>query len=208
MPTLDPSQLAIREMQEDEEQMILEMLKDGFKDTENRLILYVLTRPLALLLLAVVSSGLRFLLNSFVAALLGPVLLTILALKMLLRHSPDLGCLRAYYRSGRRRLWVAVCDGDDVCGCVALVPHPEGAPCTAELRRLAVSRWYRRSGVGRRLLAFLEAQARAQGYKRVVLYTAVVAKAAISLFESNGYRPTGGRSWLGYTILREFSKEL
>uniref|UniRef100_A0A674ING6 Probable N-acetyltransferase 14 n=1 Tax=Terrapene triunguis TaxID=2587831 RepID=A0A674ING6_9SAUR len=182
--------------------------KDGFKDTENRLILYVLTRPLALLLLAVVSSGLRFLLNSFVAALLGPVLLTILALKLLLRRSPDLGCLGAYYRSGQRGLWVAVYDGDDVCGCVALQPCPRGVTRTAELRRLAVSRWYRRSGVGRCLVAFLEAQARAQGYERVVLYTAVVTKAAISLFESSGYRPTGGRSWLGYTILQEFSKEL
>uniref|UniRef100_K7FW10 N-acetyltransferase 14 (putative) n=1 Tax=Pelodiscus sinensis TaxID=13735 RepID=K7FW10_PELSI len=126
MPTVDPSQLAIREMQEDEEQMVLELLKDGFKDTGNRLILYVLTRPLALLLLAVVSSGLRFLLNSFVAALLGPVLLTILALKLLLRRSPDLGRLHAYYRSGRRGLWVAVYDGDDVCGCVALEPRPPG----------------------------------------------------------------------------------
>ncbi|XP_074873965.1 putative N-acetyltransferase 14 [Carettochelys insculpta] len=208
MPTLDPSQLTIREMQEDEEQMVLELLKDGFKDTENRLILYVLTRPLALLLLAVVSSGLRFLLNSFVMALLGPVLLTILALKLLLRRSPDLGRLRAYYRAGRRGLWVAVYDGEDVCGCVALEPHLSGATRTAELRRLAVSRWYRRSGVGRRLLAFLEAQARSQGYERVVLYAAVVAKAAVGLFESSGYRPTGGRSWLGYTILQEYSKEL
>ncbi|CAM4616552.1 probable N-acetyltransferase 14 [Lepidochelys kempii] len=208
MPMLDPSQLAIREMQEDEEQMVLELLKDGFKDTENRLILYVLTRPVVLLLLAVVSSGLRFLLNSFVAALLGPVLLTILALKLLLRRSPDLGGLGAYYRSGQRGLWVAVYGGDDVCGCVALQPHPQGATRTAELRRLAVSRWYRRSGVGRRLLAFLEAQARAQGYERMVLYAAVVTKAAIGLFESSGYRPTGGRRWLGYTILQEFSKEL
>ncbi|EMP41590.1 N-acetyltransferase 14 [Chelonia mydas] len=140
MPMLDPSQLSIREMQEDEEQMVLELLKDGFKDTENRLILYVLTRPVVLLLLAVVSSGLRFLLNSFVAALLGPVLLTILALKLLLRRSPDLGGLGAYYRSGQRGLWVAVYGGDDVCGCVALQPHPQGANRTAELRRLAVSR--------------------------------------------------------------------
>ncbi|XP_006275451.1 probable N-acetyltransferase 14 [Alligator mississippiensis] len=208
MPVLDLAQLAVRRMREEEAPIVLELLKDGFKDTENRLILYVLTRPLVLLLMAVVSSALRFLLNSFVAALLVPVLLTIVALKLLLWRSADLHCLHTYYCGGQRGLWVAVYDGDDVCGCVALEPWDQGPPRAAELKRLAVSRWYRRSGVGRHLLAFLEAQAREQGYERVVLYTSVVAKAAMNLFESCGYQATGGRSWLGYTVVQEFSKEL
>ncbi|XP_077168970.1 putative N-acetyltransferase 14 [Paroedura picta] len=207
MPTLEPDQLSVREMREDEASMVLELLKDGFKDTENRLILYVLTRPLALLLMAVASSGLRFFLNSFVVALVVPVLLTVVALKLLLWRSPDLRQLYAYYNAGHRGLWVAVYDEDDICGCVALEPQ-DGEPRTAELKRLAVNRWYRRSGVGRRLLHFLEAQARAQGFKCLVAQVSVVTKAAIGLFESSGYQVSSGRRWLGYTVQQVFSKEL
>ncbi|XP_026540005.1 N-acetyltransferase 14 [Notechis scutatus] len=207
MPTLDQGQLLIREMREDEAPIVLELLKDGFKDTENRLILYVLTRPLALLLMAVVSSGLRFFLNSFVVALVLPVLLTVVALKLLLWRSPDLKHLHAYYSASHRGLWVAVYDDDDVCGCVALEPLNR-EPHTAELKRLAVSRWYRRSGVGRCLLHFLEAQARAQGFKLLVAQVSVVAKAAVGLFENTGYSVSGGRPWLGYTVQQEFIKEL
>uniref|UniRef100_A0A8D0BKB2 Probable N-acetyltransferase 14 n=1 Tax=Salvator merianae TaxID=96440 RepID=A0A8D0BKB2_SALMN len=207
MPTLQPDQLTIREMREDEAPIVLELLKDGFKDTENRLILYVLTRPLALLLMAVVSSALRFFLNSFVVALVLPVVLTVVALKLLLWRSPDLRHLYAYYSASKRGLWVAVYDEDDVCGCVALEPC-YGEPHAAELKRLAVNRWYRRSGVGRRLLSFLETQARAQGFKTLVARVSVVTKAAIGLFESAGYTVSGGQRWLGYTIQQEFSKEL
>ncbi|XP_042333550.1 N-acetyltransferase 14 isoform X2 [Sceloporus undulatus] len=207
MPTLEPEQLAIREMREEEAPMVLELLKDGFKDTENRLILYVLTRPLALLLMAVVSSGLRFFLNSFVVALVLPVLLTVVALKLLLWRSPDLRHLYAYYSAGQRGLWVAVYDEDDVCGCVALEPHGEELH-TAELKRLAVNRWYRRSGVGRHLLSFLEQQAKAQGFSFLVAQVSVVTKAAIGLFESSGYSVSGERQWLGYTVQQEFRKEL
>nr|XP_060636614.1 probable N-acetyltransferase 14 [Anolis sagrei ordinatus] len=207
MPTLEPEQLAIREMREEEAPMVLELLKDGFKDTENRLILYVLTRPLALLLMAVVSSGLRFFLNSFVVALVLPVLLTVVALKLLLWRSPDLKQLYTYYSAGQRGLWVAVYDEDDVCGCVALEPH-NGEPRTAELKRLAVNRWYRRSGVGRHLLHFLEKRARAQGFRFLVAHVSVVTKAAIGLFESSGYSVSGGRQWLGYTVQQEFRKDL
>ncbi|KAL8176291.1 UNVERIFIED_CONTAM: N-acetyltransferase 14 [Gekko kuhli] len=207
MPTLEPEQLTIREMREDEASIVLELLKDGFKDTENRLILYVLTRPLALLLMAVGSSGLRFFLNSFVVALVVPVLLTVVALKLLLWRSPDLRQLYAYYNAGRRGLWVAVYDEDDICGCVALEPR-DGEPHTAELKRLAVNRWYRRSGVGRRLIRFLEAQARAQGFKCLVAQVSVVTKAAIGLFESSGYSVSSGRQWLGYTVQQVFSKDL
>ncbi|XP_048373665.1 probable N-acetyltransferase 14 [Sphaerodactylus townsendi] len=207
MPNLEPEQLSIREMREDEASIVLELLKDGFKDTENRLILYVLTRPLALLLMAVVSSGLRFFLNSFVVALVVPVLVTVVALKLLLWRSPDLKQLYAYYSAGHRGLWVAVYDEDDVCGCVALEPRDE-EPHTAELKRLAVNRWYRRSGVGRHLLRFLETQARAQGFKFLVAQVSVVTKAAIGLFESSGYSVRSGRRWLGYTVQQVFSKEL
>ncbi|XP_029441180.1 N-acetyltransferase 14 [Rhinatrema bivittatum] len=203
MPSLDESQLGVREMREDEQQIVLEILKEGFKDTENRLILYVLTRPPTLLLLAVASSGLRFLLHSFLAALLLPVLCTVAALKLILWRSPDLRPLGA---RSQRGIWVAVYGGEDICGCVALEPAAE--PRAAELRRLAVSRWYRRSGVGTALLCFFEEQARREGFAVAVARVSVVATAAVALFEKGGYSTAGGRDWLGYTVVREFRKGL
>ncbi|PNJ03064.1 NAT14 isoform 4 [Pongo abelii] len=80
-----PSHLSVREMREDEKPLVLEMLKAGVKDTENRVALHALTRPPALLLLAAASSGLRFVLASFALALLLPVFLAVAAVKLGLR---------------------------------------------------------------------------------------------------------------------------
>ncbi|XP_069462704.1 probable N-acetyltransferase 14 [Ambystoma mexicanum] len=206
MPTLVEDRVSVREMREEESQLVLEMLKDGFKDTENRLILYVLTRPMSLLILAVVSSGLRFLINSFIAALLIPVLVAIVILKLLLWRSPDLKRIYSYYTAGHRKIWVAVYDEDDICGCVALEPTHDRH--VAELKRLSVSRWYRRLGVASCLVRFFETHARNKGFLQVVLHTPVVSKASSGLFEKCGYKKNGGWNWLGYTIVQEYSKDL
>ncbi|XP_030053599.1 putative N-acetyltransferase 14 [Microcaecilia unicolor] len=203
MPLLDESQLSVREMRENEQQIVLEILKEGFKDLENRLILYVLTRPPTLLLLAVISSGLRFLLHSFLAALLLPVLFTVAVLKLVLWRSPDLSQTGT---GSQHSLWVAVYGTEDVCGCVALEPTAE--PKVVELRRLAVSRWYRRSGVGTTLLHFMEEKARREGFTAVVVHVSVMATAAVALLEKGGYVASGGRDWLGYAVVRKFRKVL
>ncbi|OCT70738.1 N-acetyltransferase 14 [Xenopus laevis] len=206
MPFIDERQLSVREMREEEAPVVLEMLKDGFKDTENRLILYILTRPLTLLLMAVASSGLRFFLNSFSVALVIPVLLTIVGLKLLLWRSPDLKQIYSYYSIGQRKIWVAVYDQDDICGCVALDTTQD--PQTVELKRMSVSRWYRRSGVGTHLLKFFESHAKKKGFRCIVLYTSMVAKAATGLFNNCGYKVKGGSDWLCYTIMQEFRKDI
>ncbi|XP_067832951.1 probable N-acetyltransferase 14 [Heptranchias perlo] len=177
-----------------------------------------MTRPTALLLMAVVSSALRFALSSFAAALLAPVVCAaaLLKLRLLLRRegrgADDLGRLRSYYAAGGRRLWVAVHDGEDVCGCVAFDPEPGGAggrgPPAVELRRMAVSRWYRRSGVATCMLGFFEGRARAEGYGRVVLRVDAVNRAAIALYEKNGYRPRAGAGRLCHSLALEYSKDL
>nr|XP_033815899.1 N-acetyltransferase 14 [Geotrypetes seraphini]XP_033815900.1 N-acetyltransferase 14 [Geotrypetes seraphini]XP_033815901.1 N-acetyltransferase 14 [Geotrypetes seraphini] len=203
MPLLDESQLSVREIREDEQQIVLEILKEGFKDMENRLILYILTRPPTLLLLAVVSSGLRFLLHSFLVALLLPVLFAVAALKLVLWRSPDLHHIGS---GSQQNLWVAVYSREDVCGCVALEPTAE--PTVVELRRLAVSRWYRRSGVGTALLHFIEEKAQREGFTAVVIHISVMATAAVALLEKSGYITSGGRDWLGYTVVQKFRKVL
>ncbi|XP_007468106.1 PREDICTED: N-acetyltransferase 14-like [Lipotes vexillifer] len=141
-----PSHLSVREMREDEKPLVLEMLKAGVKDTENRVALHALTRPPALLLLAAASSGLRFVLASFALALLLPVFLAVAAMKLGLRARwgslPPPG--------GLGGPWVAVRGSGDVCGVLALAPG-SSAGDGARVTRLSVSRWHRRRGVGRRL---------------------------------------------------------
>ena len=76
----------------------------------------------------------------------------------------------------------------DAVGCGALKFHP-GAP--AELKRMWVSPAVRGLGVGRRLLAELEAQATARGVRTLRLETNRALGEAISLYRTAGYREVG-----------------
>ncbi|XP_032119077.1 N-acetyltransferase 14 [Sapajus apella] len=204
-----PSHLSVREMREDEKPLVLEMLKAGVKDTENRVALHALTRPPALLLLAAASSGLRFVLASFALALLLPVFLAVAAVKLGLRARwgslPPPG--------GLGGPWVAVRGSGDVCGVLALAPGTNAGD-GARVTRLSVSRWHRRRGVGRRLLAFAEARARAwaggmgETRARLVVPVAVATWGVAGMLEGCGYQAEGGWGCLGYTLVREFSKDL
>ncbi|XP_021488673.1 probable N-acetyltransferase 14 [Meriones unguiculatus] len=206
---MPPNHLSVREMREDEKPLVLELLKAGVKDTENRVALHALTRPPALLLLAAASSGLRFILASFSLALLLPVFLAVAAVKLGLRARwgslPPPG--------GMGGPWVAVQGSGDVCGVLALAPGAsvgEGARVT----RLSVSPWHRRRGVGRRLLAFAEARSRAwsgsmgEPRARLVVPVAVAAWGLAGLLEACGYQEEGGWGCMGYMLVREFSKDL
>ncbi|XP_064355708.1 probable N-acetyltransferase 14 [Dromaius novaehollandiae] len=196
------AQLTIRPMRPDEAPAVLQLLQDAFQDVETRLILHVLTRPPALLLLAVASSALRLLLGSLPAALLLPLALGGAALKAAAWRGPHRRPLPA------AGLWVAVAPGEAAPrACAALEPRDE-AGRAAELSRLAVGRRHRRAGLARRLLAFLEGRARAQGYERLLLRVPAGAPAARALLEGAGYRRQGPRAWLGCALLHEFGKEL
>lgn len=108
---------------------------------------------------------------------------------------------------------MAVRGSGDVCGVLALAPGAnlgDGARVT----RLSVSRWHRRRGVGRRLLAFAEARARAwsgsvgEPRARLVVPVAVAAWGVAGLLEACGYQAEGGWGCMGYMLVREFSKDL
>uniref|UniRef100_A0A7N9ICE2 N-acetyltransferase 14 n=1 Tax=Macaca fascicularis TaxID=9541 RepID=A0A7N9ICE2_MACFA len=137
-----PSHLSVREMREDEKPLVLEMLKAGVKDTENRVALHALTRPPALLLLAAASSGLRFVLASFALALLLPVFLAVTAVKLGLRARwgslPPPGGLGAL--GGRAGLPVT---------CVGSWPWPLArTQGTGPGSPACLSRWHRRAWAG------------------------------------------------------------
>jgi GNAT superfamily N-acetyltransferase len=86
-------------------------------------------------------------------------------------------------------------------GCGAfLVVYIEGSPVgcgalrlldaeTAELKRMYVSPIVRRRGLGRRLVAALEAAARTRGARRLVLETGVRQAAALGLYRAAGFHP-------------------
>ena len=71
----------------------------------------------------------------------------------------------------------------EAVGCGAFRPMDEK---TAEIKRMYVRE--KSSGVGTKLLAFLERQARAMGYKVFRLETRLVNQGAVAFYERNGYQ--------------------
>jgi predicted GNAT family N-acyltransferase len=86
------------------------------------------------------------------------------------------------------RQLVAVEDGRVVATC-RLLPGDDGA---MKFQRLAVAPEARRRGIARRLLAEAEAQARAGGYRTMVLDAQT---GALPLYTAAGYRGVGDVFW-------------
>lgn len=92
------------------------------------------------------------------------------------------------YKSGE--LWVA-CEktsGKIIASAAYRNMCGSTTPLTAELRRLYVSKQYRRRGLGGMLLAAMEFRARIAGFHRIILESASVLKAATVLYEATGYK--------------------
>ena len=70
------------------------------------------------------------------------------------------------------------------CGALRLLDDE-----TAEIKRMYVSPDVRGTGLGRRLVAALEAEARALGVRRLVLETGVRQAAALALYRATGFHP-------------------
>ncbi|XP_061574407.1 probable N-acetyltransferase 14 [Cololabis saira] len=98
MVRLELDQVVIRRMKEDDIEVVKALIKEGSEGTENRLILHILTRPLCLFVLAVLSSVLRCLVHSFILALAIPVFLLTVFLKLTMPRSVGvLGSSRPYW---------------------------------------------------------------------------------------------------------------
>ena len=75
--------------------------------------------------------------------------------------------------------------GDHAIGCTALIPVSDGI---YELSKMAVAPQWRGLGIGRRLLEYAIAQAKAMGIKCLFLGSSTKLKNAVYLYESVGFR--------------------
>ena len=94
--------------------------------------------------------------------------------------------------------WVVAYLGAEPVGCGG-IKRLEAT--TAELKRIYLSEAARGMGLGRRLLAQLEAHARDLGYERLRLDTGDLQPEALGLFRSSGYREIpdyNGNTWATY----------
>jgi putative acetyltransferase len=86
---------------------------------------------------------------------------------------------------GRGAFFVVQVNGQPVgCGALRLID-----PQTGELKRMYVAPAARGLGLGRRLVAALEAEARALGARKLVLETGTRQTAALALYRASGFVP-------------------
>ena len=90
--------------------------------------------------------------------------------------------------------WVLEIDGT-IAGLIVLEDDPQGA---LMLDNIAVAPSAQGKGIGRRLLALTEAEARRRGYQQVRLYTHVTMVENIALYTRIGFRETGRVSEKGF----------
>ncbi|GMF42152.1 unnamed protein product [Phytophthora fragariaefolia] len=106
----------------------------------------------------------------------------------------DLASIPSTYIAPGGNFWVVTTPdadgGEKVVGMVGLQAH---ADRVGELRRMAVSSAYRRHGLGRRLVAELEAWAKASSFTDIILMNGGPRDDARAFYRTIGYKDVGTR---------------
>ncbi len=98
--------------------------------------------------------------------------------------NPDLNDIAETYKDA---CFLVAKQQGELVGCGALVPR---TPDTAEIVRMSVATNARRQGLGRRILAALCEEARARGFRCVMLETTQTWSEVIAFYQSFGFRIT------------------
>jgi len=98
--------------------------------------------------------------------------------------NPDLNDIAISYREA---VFLVAKQNGQVVGCGALVPHDEH---TAEIKRMSVAASLRRQGLGRRILMALCEEAKARGFRRIILETTETWDEVIAFYLAFGFRVT------------------
>jgi len=101
-----------------------------------------------------------------------------------LNKNTDLNDIAATYRDA---YFLVAKEQGEVVGCGAFVPRTSD---TAEVVRMSVAASARRQGLGRRILSALCAEAKARGFRRVILETTQTWSEVIAFYQSYGFRIT------------------
>lgn len=101
-------------------------------------------------------------------------------------YESEFASLPGKYAAPEGRLLLAWKDGD-VVGCAAL-RNVDGTIC--EMKRVYIRPTARGEGLGRRLIEYILAEARAAGYLRIYLDVLPEFAAAQCVYESLGFRPS------------------
>jgi GNAT superfamily N-acetyltransferase len=84
----------------------------------------------------------------------------------------------------RNAFWVVECQGG-IVGCFGIESHGE---TNTELRRMYLDREFRGAGIAKRMLERAEDQARSLGFRRMLVSTAEIQRAADRFYRRSGYR--------------------
>lgn len=100
------------------------------------------------------------------------------------REEPDLRAIASAYARREGRFWVGVDRSDRVVASAGFVPLADGR---AELRKLYVSRSARGTGLGTRLLGWVESEARRRGAAVLELWSDTRFSEGHAFYERHGY---------------------
>ncbi|MDK2980181.1 MAG: hypothetical protein PWQ55_528 [Chloroflexota bacterium] len=98
--------------------------------------------------------------------------------------NPDLNDIAVSYHGA---FFLVAKEDGRVVGCGALVPHDAH---TAEIKRMSVAADLRRRGLGRRILQALCEEAKARGFRRIILETTETWDEVIAFYLAFGFQVT------------------